>query len=49
MGVGEGGEGGGEEGREREGREGRERGREGPHELSGPRAPKHVKTALHNC
>ena len=38
-------EGRGEKGR-REGREGRERGREGPHELGGPRAPKHVKTAL---
>ena len=39
---------GGEEGRERErGGEGRkEKGREGPHQLGGPRAPKHVKTAL---
>ena len=36
------------EGRERErGGEGRdERGREGPHQLGGPMAPKHVKTAV---
>ena len=29
-----------------EGNEGRERGGEGPHQLGGPRAPKHVKTSL---
>ena len=44
-GEGSGGERRGEKGRG-EGREGRERGREGPHQLGGPRAPKHVKTAL---
>ena len=44
-GEGRGGERRGEKGRG-EGREGRERGREGPHQLGGPRAPKHVKTAL---
>jgi len=31
--------------RKGEGREGR-KGREGPHQLGGPMAPKHVKTAL---
>ena len=44
-GEGRGGERRGEKGRG-EGREGRERGREGPHQLGGPRAPKHIKTAL---
>jgi len=44
-GEGRGGERRGEK-RRGEGKEGRERGREGPHQLGGPRAPKHVKTAL---
>jgi len=45
-GEGRGGRGGERKGEGRGRKRGKGRGREGPHQLGGPRAPKHVKTAL---